>query len=281
MTSADREDEVQNERDLISLRAELELKNNEELFLLTLEGDYEDDGPWEAVQVLRGRGTCDVFELAKRYSLMENSKPRARGLSVLAQLGGGKPDSERPFIGESVSIAINHLQDQDRQVVRCAAWALSHLGTPQAVESLISLRHHADADVRQAIACCIPLRAHPDAISVLVELTNDISEAVRDWATFSLGSGDLKDDGTMSYKDCAEIRAALSKRLNDSYEDARHEAIWGLAFRRDPRGLKLLLEALESDHWWSGDEQAAEELLGLPANTPIADLCNGLRRLLA
>lgn len=280
MTSEDRKDKI-HQRDLASLRAEFEIKNSEELFLLTLDGNYDDDAPWEAVHVLQGRGTRDVFERAKVYCLAENPKARARGLNVLSQLGAGKPDSERPFMAESVSIAINHLQDQDPEVVRSAAWALSHLGTQEAVSSLVELKNHIDPEVRQAIACCIAFLDHPKAVSILIELMDDTNEVVRDWATFSLGSGVLKKDGKMGYKDSPEIRQALRRRLDDPYEDARREAIWGLAFRRDTQGLRQLLEFLESEHWWSGDEQAAEEILGLPSNTPVSDLCNGLRRLLS
>jgi hypothetical protein len=273
-------DETKKQRDIATLRAELEFKSTEELFLLTLDGDYDDDSPREAVHVLQGRATPEVFESAKCYCLSENPKARARGLDVLAQLGAGRPDADRPFISESVSIAADHLRDPDTEIVRCAAWALSHLGTQQAVSSLIAFRNHSESEVRQAIACCIALRDHPKAVNVLVELMDDVNEVVRDWATFSLGSEVIGEDGSMEYRDSDEIRAALRKRLDDSYEDARREAIWGLAYRRDPQGLQLLLEHLQSEKWWSGDENAAEEILGLPANTSIAELCDGLRQLL-
>jgi HEAT repeat protein len=109
----------------------------------------------------------------------------------------------------------------------------------------------------------------------------DEDEVVRDWATFALGEFDLLESGVRRYLDSTEIRAALHKRLEDTYEEARREAIWGLAKRRDPLGLKLLLEHLESESWWSGDEFAAEETLGLERDTPVEDLCQGLHRLLA
>lgn len=137
-------------------RTELECKSTEELFAATLEGEYDDDAPWEAVSVLRLRGGAGVLAVAKLYCGSEDAKARARGLSVLAQLDAGKPDGERPFTAECVSIAIEHIRESDEEIVRSAAWALSHLGTERAVATLIGLRSHPDADVRSWLCRCTP-----------------------------------------------------------------------------------------------------------------------------
>jgi HEAT repeat protein len=262
-------------------RADFERKSTEELFAATLEGEYDDDAPWEAVTVLRLRGGAGVFEVAKLYCGSENAKARARGLSVLAQLDAGKPDGERPFMAECVSIAIEHIRESDEEIVRSAAWALSHLGTERAVATLVDLRSHPDADVRHAVANC-ELRKHPEGMNILIALMEDNNEVVRDWATFALGnSAAVIESGVRHFADSPAIRAAFRKRLDDSYEEARREAIWGLALRKDALGVKLLLEHLESEEWWTGDEDAAEELLGLQPETPVEELRDGLRRLLA
>jgi HEAT repeat protein len=280
MTSPNPMDETRTAEEIAAARAALEHKATEELFAATLVGENDDDAPWEAVSVLRLRGTPEVFEAAKRYCQSENPKACARGLSVLAQLGAGKPDAERPFIAESVSIAIGHLGDSDPVVVSSAAWALSHLGTEPAVAALIALRGHPDPDVRQAVACCIELRRRPEAVPILIALMEDENAVVRDWATFAVGSCEFVEAGVWCYLDLPETRTALHRRLQDTCEDARREAIWGLAKRKDPLGLKLLLEHLESKSWWSGDEDAAEETLGLKSGTPVEELCEGLKRLL-
>ena len=129
MTSEEQGKGTKTEHEASTARAELERKSTEALFAATLEGEYDDDSAWEAVSVLRLRGTQEVFEWAKRYCESQNSKARARGLSVLAQLGVGRPDGECPFKADSVSIAIDHLRDSDEEAVRSAAWALSHLAT--------------------------------------------------------------------------------------------------------------------------------------------------------
>jgi len=172
-------------------------------------------------------------------------------------------------MAECVSIAIEHIQDSDEEVVRCAAWALSHLGTEKAVATLIDLRNHPDADVRHAVANCIELRKHPEGVNILTALMEDKNEVVRDWATFALGNDDVIERGVRRFTDSPEIRAAFRKRLDDSYEEARRKAIWALALRNDPLGVKLLLKHLESEEWWNGDRDAAEELLGLHPDTSI------------
>jgi hypothetical protein len=71
-------------------RTDLERKNTEELFAMTLLGEQDNDNAWEAVSVLRLRGTSEVFEAARSYCNSDNPLARARGLSVLAQLGAGE-----------------------------------------------------------------------------------------------------------------------------------------------------------------------------------------------
>jgi hypothetical protein len=92
-------------------------------------------------------------------------------------------------------------------------------------------------------------------------------------ATFALGQSVAVDS--------PEIRGALRSRLRDFYADARGEAIWGLALRKDRLGLTLLLERLESENWLAGDEMAAADTLGLPHDAPVPVFCDGLRKLLA
>jgi HEAT repeat protein len=254
-------------------------RSSEELFLASL--DYDDDAcydgdspPWMAVVALRLRGTREVFALANKYCESENPKARARGLDVLGQLGAGKPDAGRPYRDDCTSIAIQKLQDPEPGVVRSAAWALAHLRDDRAVLALISSKLHSDSNVRHAVAVGLGGSEQPGVIETLIELTKDESDEVRNWATFSLG--------TQCKQDSPEIRAALLKRVDDTFEDARDEAIWGLAQRRESLGLRLVLERLQAESWKSGDEDVAMDALGLfGERPPIEKLCDGLRELLA
>lgn len=252
-----------------------------ELFLDSFKGEYDDDAPWDAVRVLRHSNTEEVFQLAAAYSSSEIPKHRARALDVLAQLGAGKPLSERPHFEECVSIALAHLGDEDPLVIRSAAWALSHLNDSRAVAALIEMRKCPDSDVRWAVACGMANCDRPEAVRTLVELMEDSNDEVRNWSTFGLGQAYVTDgSGRLGILDSTEIRDALRKRLNDSFSDVRAEAIWGLAQRRDREGLRLLLERFDSDRWVRGDEMAAVEVLELAYDTPVEDLRRGLRNLL-
>ena len=243
----------------------------EALFLDSFEGDYDDDAPWAAVRELRRRNTPKAFKLAVDYSKSKIPLERARALDVLAQLGSGRPASERSNLNQIVEIAKESLGDDDPIVVRSAAWALSHVGNDGAISALVQVRDHPDPDVRQAVAAGVAGTGRNDSIQTLIELMDDTSDVVRDWATFGLG--------TQCSEDSDEIRKALKKRLDDTVEEARNEAIWGLARRKDRTGLQLLLGRLETNHW-SGDETTAADILGIRSDTPVENLRQKLRCLL-
>jgi HEAT repeat protein len=255
------------------------LKTAEELFLESFEGEYEDELPWDAVRALRRGAENEVFQLAASYARSEVPLHRARALDVLAQLGAGKPLSERRHIHECVSIAIDRLIDGDPLVVRSAAWALAHLNGEQAISALVAVKTHADPCVRLAVASGLAPSGQPDAIGALIELMEDSDDEVRNWATFGLGlafGGETEQLGSL---DSDEIRQALQRRLSDPFADVRDEAIWGLARRKDAVGLRLLLGRLDSERCIAEDEMVAADILGLTSHASVDVLRNGLRDL--
>jgi HEAT repeat protein len=134
------------------------------------------------------------------------------------------------------------------------------------------MRKNPDPGIRWAVANGLNGSERPDAIAIIIELTDDADDNVRDWATFALG--------TQCPVDSPEIREALRKRLNDRCEMARDEAVWGLAQRQDPQGIRMLVERLTADEWKAGDEMAAAETLDMPHDTPAQHLRAGLQKLL-
>jgi HEAT repeat protein len=113
----------------------------------------------------------------------------------------------------------------------------------------------------------------PSAVVTLMELMEDSADEVRNWATFSLGVSTVHDSPA--------IREAFRRRLADSFEDAREEAIWGLAKRKDRQGLQLLLRRLEDDSWVQGDQCAARDILETRPGEelPFDKLREGIRAL--
>jgi len=247
-------------------------RTTEELFQASLEGDYDDEAAWDAVCALRRRNTEEVFQVAVWYCQSAVALERARGLDVLAQFGAGRPRLERLHHDDNVAIAIEHLRDPDPRVASSAAWALAHLGGDTAVDALLPLRNNPDPHIRWAVTNVVHGTERPDAIAVLIELMDDPNDNVRDWATFALG--------TQCSVDSAAIRDALRMRLTDLHQEARDEAVWGLAKRKDAQGLRMLIDRLSAEEWIEGDEMAAAETLDLPLHTPAEELCDGLRKLL-
>lgn len=242
-----------------------------ELFRLALQGDGDDESSWASIHELRLRGTDEVFDAAMAHVNSPDPNSRVRGLDVLAQLGAGRPDSERPHLRESVSIATRHLSDPDSSVVQSAAWALAHLESEKGSQALLNLRQHPDADVRQAVAFGLGGSNERGSIEALIELSTDVSDDVRDWATFGLG--------TQCDADSPEIRTALTERLKDPVEDVRNEALWGLVRRKDKASVGILLERTKSGHWSGGDEQAARDAAESWSDASIDEVCAVLRRL--
>ncbi len=255
-----------------------ESKSTEELFSLAIgadgdDEDYEAETPQAAVRVLRKRNTPEVFMLAAKWCGSPVAHERERGLEVLAQLGAGQPMEDRPHFAQSVDLAIAGIQDTDPDVVQAAAYALANLQGELAITTLIGLKHHPNPKVRHAIAIGLVGSDLPDVAPTLMELMEDADYEVRNWATFSLGM--------RPEPDSPAIRDALRKRLSDPFIDARHEGIWGLAHRKDPEGLRILLDRFETDEWVSGDEMVACDLLDLKSDASVDEICRGLRALLA
>jgi HEAT repeat protein len=257
-----------------------ELKTTEELFSASFEGDYDDEAPWDAVRALRQRNDDEVFHLAMAYSRSETPIQRSRALDVLAQLGAGDPLSERPHFSESVSTAFAHLGDESASVASSAAWALAHLKGDTAVSALIEVRRSADPCVRWAVAYGVAGSERPEAIRTLMDLMEDDDDEVRNWATFGLASAYVEGSGRLGTMDSTDIRTALRKRMNDPFREVRNEAVWGLAVRRDPAALRVILDRLNSAEWVAGDEMAAAEALDLDYKSPVEALRSGLGSLL-
>jgi HEAT repeat protein len=226
-----------------------------ELFAETLNGDYDDDAPWEAVRDLRKLGSRAVFDRAAAWCGSEDRLKRARGADVLAQLGKGvgQPHS---FPHESFAI-ISKMASHEIEPLPLASaiHALGHLGNAQAIETLVAHRSHANASVRFAVAAALGMFAEdPVAASTLVQLAGDPDDDVRDWATFAVGE--------FSGLDTPEVRELLIRNFADSSEEVRYEAMVGLAKRKDPRVLAALIETLGEPEVSSATVEAASAMLG-------------------
>ena len=95
---------------------------------------------------------------------------------------------------------------------------------------------------------------------MLMSLTTDNDEDVRDWATFGLG--------VLGDQDSPAIREALYNRLSDANEDVREEAMVGLGKRHDARVLPVLMAAVSGNEIKERVAEAASLLLGMETDPP-------------
>jgi HEAT repeat protein len=223
-------------------------RSTEELIRVALT-EEDEDAAWKPVVVLHFRGTQEVLAQAQVLCVSSDGKERALGANILGQLG--VPD--RVFPEDCFRTLARMLANEsDPEVLEAIIVAYGHLHDVRAVELLAPFRNHADADVRLSVVHGVSRHEDDVAIKTLIELSRDEDENVRDWATFGLGS--------MIDTDTPEIREALLARVADSNDDARGEALVGLARRKDTRVLDPLIDELTSENVGMLALEAAEDL---------------------
>jgi HEAT repeat protein len=153
-------------------------------------------------------------------------------------------------------------RDRRAEVLCAAITALGHVADPRGLAAVLRHVAHPDDEVRFAVAAALPAVAGDPpadaAVAALIRLSADPDPEIRDWATFGLGS-QIEADGT-------PLRQALAARLGDPERDTAGEALLGLAKRRDPVALPILLSLLEDSPGNLIVEAASA--LGSPAALP-------------
>jgi len=235
------------------------MKNSsvDELFAQALRGEYDDHAAWEAIRALHRVGSREILDYATEWCRSKNPLQRARGADVLAQLGKTAEHPSNRFPQESYSaVSEMLLQETTPQTLAAAITALGHVDNPAAIGLVSAYQNHPDADVRYAVAFtlgCFPNDS--GSILILLNLMEDADADVRDWATFALG--------VLGSASSTEILDALCRRMDDSNNDVREEAMVGLAKRQDRRMLPALITALESTSVSERVIEAAVEMLAL------------------
>jgi HEAT repeat protein len=213
----------------------------------------EAEAYWDAVGELQKRGTREVFEILSELCGRREPDARQIGLDVLGQLGY---ERGRPFLTESLPIALKLVGDTEQVVRQSALAALGHLGDPQGLPALLKHMADPDAGVRLVVAQAMPSvltdPPQPEGVGALIHLSDDPDPQVRDWATFGIGS--------LLEVDSQEIRHALIRRLDDPEGDTAGEALVGLARRRDREMVARVRVLLDGEGVGNLTVEAAGEL---------------------
>ena len=198
-----------------------------------------EDSAWECIMVLHRRRTPEVFTAATELCRSKKALEREVGADILSQARA--PDKN--FSIDALKVLHRMLRNEsDPGVLNCVLEAIGHAQDAEDTRGLrriTSLKRHQSEDVRFGVVMALKGREDSISIATLIQLSRDPDSCVRDWATFGLG--------TLIELDTARIRAALRRRLDDADDDARGEAILGLAKRRDPSAKEAMLKELAKD----------------------------------
>ena len=202
-------------------------------------GTYNEECRWELIDGILTECPDDVLEESMRLLHGHNERGRTLAADILGRLVGVEEGLE----GQVVEALLTALAIETATAARASiVAALGHVGEPRALGRVYPLTDDPDAEVRLAVAFTVatisPQPLAPEARTVLIRLSRDTDPEVRDWATFGLG--------TLSDADGPDVRAALLARADDAHHEARAEALFGLAVRRDPRAVPHLIRALQS-----------------------------------
>lgn len=193
---------------------------------------------------------------------------RSLGMDIAAQLRQRRGSLVSDYaLSETQELLLAGLHDQHIEVVQAAVSGLGHRPHPAALDDLIRLSTHHNHMLRWSVTVSLGRYDAPAAINALLRLAADTHDAVRDWATFCLGS--------LQSSDTPEIRAVLWKNLSDEDADVRGEALAGLAARGDARAVEYVLDHLNSEcsvyELDAAEKLATRRLLG-----PLQAIANGL-----
>lgn len=220
------------------------------LFQKALSVKLNGNAYWKYVSELRSRGSKETFLTAKDLCLSSHKQNRILGIDVLCQLriydkplDSNQTAESKPYRQkQSINLIRPMLQDNRKEVLLSAIYALGHLHDPDRARLISPFAKNRNSDVRYAVAFALGGDERPLAIKTLLDLTEDKDSQVRDWATFGIGS--LADARKVN---SSEVREALFRRLNDSHMDTRGEAMVGLAKRGDRRVVEYIKRELSSE----------------------------------
>jgi HEAT repeat protein len=232
-------------------------RTNEELIQIAIEDwgkDYDPDNQPSALLILRSRADQATFDAARQLAKSSNGHERAVAAGILAEFG----ISERTMPDQCITALLEMLQSEthpDALASICSAFNY-YEKTDEIVHAVTKFAKHMDDDVRFGVVIGLMFAENEDAIATLIELTRDPNEDVRDWSTFAIGQlheYGPDDDGLVPV-DTLAIRDALFARVEDEHWETRHEALSGLALRRDPRAVNHIVKMLAEEPPMFGED---------------------------
>lgn len=216
-----------------------------------LKPEDDSDAYWAAVSEVQKREPREVWSAL--HPLVTSPQPALRGLvpDVLRFLGG----TAHPLLEESVTLLRQMLSvEQHPSVLAAIGTAFVDLRHPAVVELLLPLTRHETTQVRSGALHGL-LQELESVVPRMVELAADPEAEIRNWAFFALGCLAEKPAQVEA------VREALARGVDDPHDEARAEAVLGLAHCCDPRAIEPTRAALLRGAKWDHYEEAAELLI--------------------
>lgn len=185
-----------------------------------------DKSRWDNISVLRKRPSEELFLKCVELTKLNDPKIRRIGIEILSQMGM----TPRPFLKQTLKLYFDLLNIENHpEVLMSLLYAIGNnndkLNKTQ-IERLCTFLDNDNNSVKEGLVSSLGFVNDLKAIDVLIKLSSDKSNHIRDWATFYIGQVDRNNKN---------IREALWARVNDKHQDTKLEAIVGLATRKDKR----------------------------------------------
>jgi HEAT repeat protein len=224
--------------------------SSEKLFSNLINKNLEEDDYWENIRELRTRPSNNVYEKSYELATSKNLNHKSVGILILAQLGFNPRFNE----SKTISLFFNLLDsNQENEILENILYSIGHNNsnlTQEQINILSKFYNHEVIKVREALVSTLLAVNNP--IEVLIHLSQDSEDQIRDWATFGIGS---QLDNTSP-----EILEALWKRTKDSNDEVRAEAIVGLVNRKVPEVKKIILNILMSGNFGTLEMETIQDL---------------------
>ncbi|MGW0806408.1 ankyrin repeat domain-containing protein [Nonomuraea sp. NPDC002799] len=199
---------------------------------------------WIVADTLGKRADEETFEALARLCVSEDAREREFGVDAIAQFGFA--EGEKPFLDRTLPLLQKMVTTEgNAQVLRSVLSALGHQGDPRALPYVLDLigRPGHKRTMTDPIALADVLTPdHEEGLALLVGMTGDEEDEIRDWATAGLAGLSA---------DTPAIRDALAARLGDADLRTVAEATRGLAARGDERatrGAERVLAESDDDY---------------------------------
>lgn len=195
--------------------------------------DVDEDAEtwWVVADTLRRRGDEETYDALARLCVSEDAREREFGVDAIAQFG--VTEDEKPYRERTLPLLLKMVTTEGNpQVLRSVLSALGHQHDPRALPAVLDIIRRPGHRRTMTDPIALADVMAPDdeeALALLIEMTEDESWDVRDWATHGLAE---------LQADTPRIREALAARLTDPNLTTVAEATHGLAVRGDDRAAQ-------------------------------------------